>query len=264
MLAGLIAPSSGTVRFQRPSRRPAPRRRCAPAIGFLTEAPGLWDRLTVRQNLRVYARLHGLPRPDRRGGRGDGALRHDATAPASRPRCCRRDCGSASRWRGRCCTIRAVVLLDEPTSGLDPESARDVRELVLRLRARAAGGADLDAQPRRGGAAGRPRRRCCNTHLVAVDTPQALRARAVRRARPRRGSPAPRTPTRTPAAGAGADRRARGRRRAVDRSSRRRRRAARRTSSDGSSRPAPTSRRSSREKPSLEQVYLRLLKGGPP
>src|SRR5439155_40045 len=29
-------------------------------IGFLTEAPGLWDRLTVRENLRIYAGLYDL------------------------------------------------------------------------------------------------------------------------------------------------------------------------------------------------------------
>src|SRR5581483_4139023 len=50
MLAGLITPSAGTVH-------------ASGRIGFLTEAPGLWDRLTVRQNLLVYARLHGLDRP---------------------------------------------------------------------------------------------------------------------------------------------------------------------------------------------------------
>jgi ABC-2 type transport system ATP-binding protein len=47
MLAGLIDPSSGDVRVdgQLMSRRAAPRLRSR--IGFLTEAPGLWDRLTT-------------------------------------------------------------------------------------------------------------------------------------------------------------------------------------------------------------------------
>ena len=65
MLAGLIDPSSGDVRIDDEvmSCRAAPRLRGR--IGFLTEAPGLWDRLTVGQNLLVYARLHGLPNPAR-------------------------------------------------------------------------------------------------------------------------------------------------------------------------------------------------------
>ena len=29
-------------------------------IGFLTETPGLWDQLTVADNIAVYARLFGL------------------------------------------------------------------------------------------------------------------------------------------------------------------------------------------------------------
>ena len=33
-------------------------------VGFLTEAPGLWDRLTVRTNLLTYARLHQLRDPE--------------------------------------------------------------------------------------------------------------------------------------------------------------------------------------------------------
>src|SRR5688572_13237578 len=63
MLAGLIEPSSGSVRLDGEvmSRGSAPRLRSR--IGLLTETPGLWDRLTVRQNLSVYARLHGLSAP---------------------------------------------------------------------------------------------------------------------------------------------------------------------------------------------------------
>ena len=51
----------------------APRLRAR--IGFLTEAPGLWDRLTVRQNLLVYARLYGLPSPERVVDDGARAIR---------------------------------------------------------------------------------------------------------------------------------------------------------------------------------------------
>ena len=68
---GLLAPSSGeaTVAGIRLSRETIDQVRAR--IGFLTEAPGLWDRLTVRQNLMVYARLHQLSDPV--GNRGAGA-----------------------------------------------------------------------------------------------------------------------------------------------------------------------------------------------
>ena len=88
MLAGLLAPSSGeaTVAGIRLSRETIDQVRAR--IGFLTEAPGLWDRLTVRQNLMVYARLHQLARCLRDGGaeRWSG-LASRIVAAASAPSC---------------------------------------------------------------------------------------------------------------------------------------------------------------------------------
>jgi ABC-2 type transport system ATP-binding protein len=155
------------------SRRAAPRLRSR--IGFLTEAPGLWDRLTVGRNLLVYARLHGLPNP---GRAVDEALElFDIRS--------RRDERAAQLSKGlkqRVALARTllhkpdIVLLDEPTSGLDPESARDVRELILRLRgerrAVLLSTHNLDEVQRIA-----TRVAVLRTQLVAVDTPAALRAR---------------------------------------------------------------------------------------
>ena len=135
MLAGLLAPSSGeaTVAGIRLSRETIDQVRAR--IGFLTEAPGLWDRLSVRQNLMVYARLHQLADP---AGTVTQALERFGLQD-------RGDSLGAELSKGlkqRVALARAllheppVVLLDEPTSGLDPQSARLVRDLVLDLRAR--------------------------------------------------------------------------------------------------------------------------------
>ncbi len=135
MLAGLLAPTSGdaTVAGIRLSRETIDQVRAR--IGFLTEAPGLWDRLTVRQNLMVYARLHQLSDPS---GTVTQAIERFELDD-------RRDSLCAELSKGlkqRVALARAllheppVVLLDEPTSGLDPQSARLVRDLVLDLRAR--------------------------------------------------------------------------------------------------------------------------------
>jgi ABC-2 type transport system ATP-binding protein len=162
MLAGLITPSSGTVRVNG-------------SIGLLTEAPGLWDRLTVERNLLVYARLHGLAQPERAV---DETLdlfdiadrKHDRAAQLSKG------------LKQRVALARAllhrpdIVLLDEPTSGLDPESARDVRELILRLRgerrAVLISTHNLDEVQRVA-----DRVAVLSARLVALDTPAALRAR---------------------------------------------------------------------------------------
>ena len=135
MLAGLIAPTSGTV---------DDRRRAADA-GDRHRAPRP-DRLSHRS-----ARTLGSPdrpREPRASTRGCTASR---TASArsiarSRPssfgrrvgadrRAVEGHCGRRSRSRARCCTSRRVLLLDEPTSGLDPEVTRSVRTLLEERRA---------------------------------------------------------------------------------------------------------------------------------
>ncbi len=135
MLAGLLAPTSGeaTVAGIRLSRETIDQVRAR--IGFLTEAPGLWDRLTVRQNLMVYARLHQLSDPSGTVTQALGRFELNDRGDSL--------CAELSKGlKQRVALARAllheppVVLLDEPTSGLDPQSARLVRDLVLDLRAR--------------------------------------------------------------------------------------------------------------------------------
>jgi ABC-2 type transport system ATP-binding protein len=135
VLAGLISASSGRVYVGGEPMSPATASRLRRRIGFLTEAPGLWDDLTVWQNLSVYARLHELDHPDSAvrtaldlfdiGDRGN-----DVTAHLSK--------GLKQRVAIARCLLHdpRIVLLDEPTAALDPESARQVRELILRLRER--------------------------------------------------------------------------------------------------------------------------------
>jgi ABC-2 type transport system ATP-binding protein len=175
MLAGLIAPSSGTVQVGDEAMSPRSAARLRGAIGFLTESPGLWDRLTVRQNLTTYARLYGLSSPGQAVDRsldlfGIGDRGQDRTAQLSKG------------LRQRVALARTllhdpqIVLLDEPTSGLDPESARGVRELIQRLRddgrAVLLSTHNLDEVERLASRVAVLRRR-----LVALDTPAALRAR---------------------------------------------------------------------------------------
>jgi ABC-2 type transport system ATP-binding protein len=175
MLAGLIEPSSGTVCVgdEPLTRQTAPRLRGR--IGLLTEAPGLWERLTVRRNLIVYARLHGLPDPP-------GAVDEVIETFGLRARA---DDAAAELSKGlkqRVALARAllhrpdVVLLDEPTAGLDPESARDVRELVRRLRGErrtiVISSHNLDEVERIA-----DRVAVMRAKLVALDAPAALHAR---------------------------------------------------------------------------------------
>ena len=175
MLAGLIQPSAGTVHVDGEAMSPASAPRLRGRIGFLTEAPGLWDRLTVRQNLLVYARLHGIAGAER-------AVDRSLELFDVRDRAADRTAQLSKGLRQRTALARtllhdpSIVLLDEPTSGLDPESARTVRSLVLRLRdegrAVLLSTHNLDEVERIAG-----RVAVLRSRLVAVDTPAALRAR---------------------------------------------------------------------------------------
>jgi ABC-2 type transport system ATP-binding protein len=175
MLAGLIEPSSGNVHVngEALSKETAPRLRGR--IGFLTETPGLWERLTVRTNLSVYARLHGLAAPERAV---DEALEMFDIRDREGEAAVQLSKGLKQRVAlARTLLHRPdIVLLDEPTSGLDPESARDVRRLVLRLRdehrAVLLSTHNLDEVERVA-----DRVAVMRARLVAVDTPAALRAR---------------------------------------------------------------------------------------
>lgn len=133
MLAGLIAPTSGSVQIDGDRMTPKAASRLRARIGFLTEAPGLWDNLTVRENLCVYARLYGLPDPDAAVNK---ALALFEIADRSQDRPARLSKGLKQRVALARAIVHQprIVLLDEPTAGLDPESARDVRDLIVGMR----------------------------------------------------------------------------------------------------------------------------------
>ncbi len=175
VIAGLIAPTEGTVAIDGAplTRQTADRLRAR--IGVLTEVPGLWERLDVRTNLLVYARLHQVARPER-----VVAAALDRFGLADRASSL---AGELSKgMKQKAAIARAllheppVVLLDEPTSGLDPETARMVRDTIAGLRrdgrAIVLSTHNLDEAERLADRIGVLRRR-----LLAVDAPATLRER---------------------------------------------------------------------------------------
>lgn len=127
MMAGLIGATRGSVAIDSVALTRDTAGYLRQRIGFLTESPALWDRLTVRENLRVYAGLYGLADGERAI---DAAL--DLFSLAGDARAAELSKGT----RQKVALARAllhdppVLLLDEPTAGLDPEIRRTVRHLL--------------------------------------------------------------------------------------------------------------------------------------
>jgi ABC-2 type transport system ATP-binding protein len=174
MIAGLIMPTSGRVAIGGVQISATNGGQARAMVGLLTEAPGLWERLSVRLNLLTYARLHSVSDPDHTVSR---VLRQvDLLDRAGE------SAGRLSKGlKQRVAIARAllhepsVLLLDEPTSGLDPASARHVRDLIVSLRS--AGRAVLVSTHNLSEAEELADRiAILKTSLVAFDTPAALRS----------------------------------------------------------------------------------------
>src|SRR5205807_9360871 len=134
MLAGLIAPTTGSIAIDGVPLLPSTSGFLRSKIGFLTETPGLWDRLTVVENLRVYAGLYGLADAER-------AVARSLDLFELTDRRSTRAAELSKGMRQKVALARALIhgpsilLFDEPTSGLDPEVARTVRGLLAERRA---------------------------------------------------------------------------------------------------------------------------------
>jgi len=133
MLAGLIGPTSGTIAIDGVALSRSTAGVLRSRIGFLPETPGLWDRLTVRENLLTYAGLYGVADRTHAVDRILDRLQMLDRAPT-------RTAELSKGMRQKAALARTllhnptVLLLDEPMSGLDPEISREVRQILIERR----------------------------------------------------------------------------------------------------------------------------------
>jgi ABC-2 type transport system ATP-binding protein len=133
MLMGLIYPTSGSARI---FDDPIPSQRAKARLGYLPENPAYYEFLTGREALRFYGRLSRVP--DAELDRRCDALLEQVGLAAAADRQIRKYSKGMQQRLGIAQAIvgdPALVVLDEPMSGLDPVGRKEVRDLILELRA---------------------------------------------------------------------------------------------------------------------------------
>ena len=135
MLVGLMKPDAGAAyvdRIKVADDAKAARRR----MGWFPDAVGLYPRLTAREHVRYFGRLHGLSGADL-----EQAIQRTVAELEMGDIADRRTEGFSTGQRMKVALARSMVhgpqnlVLDEPTRGLDVMSVRLLRETLRRLRA---------------------------------------------------------------------------------------------------------------------------------
>jgi ABC-2 type transport system ATP-binding protein len=133
MLTGILPPTGGAGAVAGADMRHAGQA-IKERIGYVSQAFSLYQDMTVRENLRLFARIYGVPRQnlDARIGRvvelaGLGKVGHEIVG--------RLPMGIRQRLALACALVHGprVLFLDEPTSGVDPIGRRRFWEILVHL-----------------------------------------------------------------------------------------------------------------------------------
>ncbi len=133
LAVGLLEPDRGEIRVL---GLDATRQALAvqTAVGYMPQRFGLYEDLTVRENLDLYADLQGVA-TDERQGRYRELMHMTGLGPFTQ-RLAGRLSGGMKQKLGLACTLvrspRALIL-DEPTVGVDPVSRRELWAIIDRL-----------------------------------------------------------------------------------------------------------------------------------
>jgi sodium transport system ATP-binding protein len=134
MLYTLLKPDSGLARIDGFDITQSPLD-VQTRIGVLSDAQGIYERLTTRENIRYFGQLHGMGEQELEMRMDELMVMLEMQSIADR-----RTKGFSTGERLKVAIARALVhdpgnvLLDEPTNGLDVKSTRAMRQFVRKLR----------------------------------------------------------------------------------------------------------------------------------
>jgi len=133
LIGGLLRPTAGRVTVLGHDMA-THAERAHPDIGYMPQRFGLYEDLTVAENLSLFADLHAIPQAAR-ADRTDRLLRFTALAPfVERP--AGQLSGGMKQKLGLACALLArprLLLLDEPSVGVDPASRRELWSIVTAI-----------------------------------------------------------------------------------------------------------------------------------
>ena len=133
LAAGLLLPDAGSIRvlgFDASTQSLQVQSR----IGYMPQRFGLYEDLSVQENLDLYADLQGVPKAER-PRRYAELMQMAGLAPFSKRLAGRLSGGMKQKLGLACALVRQpqLLLLDEPTVGVDPLSRRELWDIVYRL-----------------------------------------------------------------------------------------------------------------------------------
>ncbi len=133
ILCGIMSPSSGQADVMGIDVIREPDR-VRQNIGYMSQRFGLYEDLTVKENLDFYAQIYGLDRAKRSGRRSEIVT---LAQLEGKERCLARTLsgGYKQRLALGCALIHkpGLLILDEPTAGVDPVSRRAFWEIIRSL-----------------------------------------------------------------------------------------------------------------------------------
>lgn len=133
MFAGLMKPDTGTLEILGLDVTVHPQL-IQDRISYMPQRFGLYEDLSVQENLELYADLHGLPKDQRRARFTRLLKMTDLEAFTDRP--AGKLSGGMKQKLGLACTLvrsPELLLLDEPTVGVDPLARRELWQIVQQL-----------------------------------------------------------------------------------------------------------------------------------
>jgi len=141
MIVGLVRPDSGRVYFKGQDITSKPMcSRAKMGIGYLSQEPSVFRKLTVRENVLAILEMTGASSKEKKR-RLSELLDELDLAPLADQKAFTLSGGERRRLEITRALVTSpdIIMLDEPFSGVDPLAVADVQKIVIQLRDRGLG-----------------------------------------------------------------------------------------------------------------------------